>query len=349
MPTSQLPDIQKILIVRLGSLGDIIHTLPAQQSLHHCLPHAQIHWLTETAYAPLVEATPGVTRVWVAGLREWSWQSSPRPFVRLIAALRREHFDLAYDFQGLLKSAVVARVSGARFVTGFGAELTRERLASAFYSHQVVARPGERLHVVDLNLRLADQPGCANGTGPIIPLRIPDVSSRLVREKLAEHGIRRPILLNPGAGWVTKIWPASQYARLAARIQEELGIPVVLTYGPGEEAVVQAFRQAETTIVGFPTSILELAALCRESRLMVAGDTGPLHLAVALGTPTVAVMGPSAAWRNGPYTPRDIVVRRQLPCSDCYKRTCDKFICMDIPVDQVFEAVKKRLQAIDQS
>jgi len=349
MATIQLPHIQKILIVRLGSLGDIVHTLPAQQSLHHCLPDAEIHWLTESAYAQLVEAVPGVTRVWVAGLRKWSWQSSTRPFLHLMRALRREHFDLAFDFQGLVKSAVVARVSGARMVAGFGVELTRERLASAFYSHQAATKPGEKLHVVDLNLRLAHQPGCVNGAGPIIPLRIPDACSRLVRQELAKHGIKQPILLNPGAGWVTKLWPATQYAALAHRIQQELGIPVVLTYGPGEERVVEAFQQAGANVFSFPTSIMELAALCRESRLMVAGDTGPLHLAVALGIPTVAVMGPSAVWRNGPYTTADIVVKRQLPCSDCYKRTCDKFICMDIPVEQVFQAVKERLRAIEQS
>ncbi len=348
MATTQLPHIQKILIVRLGSLGDIIHTLPAQQSLHHCLPDAQIHWLTESAYVPLLETVPGVTRVWVAGLRKWSWQSSPKPFLGLIRALRREHFDLAFDFQGLLKSAVVARVSGARLVAGFGAELTRERLASAFYSHQAAAKSEEKLHVVDLNLRLAHQPGCANGIGPVIPLGIPDAPTRLVRQKLANHGINRPILLNPGAGWETKLWPATQYAALAARIQHELGIPVVLTYGPGEEAVVGAVQEAGASVFSFPTSILELAALCRESRLMVGGDTGPLHLAVALGTPTVAIMGPSAVWRNGPYTAGDIVVKRQLPCSDCYKRTCDKFICMDISVEQVFEAVVKRLRAAEQ-
>jgi len=337
------PQIRKILIVRLGSLGDIIHTLPAQQLLHRCLPHAQIHWLTEGTYAPLLEAVPGVARVWVAGLRKWSWQSSPKPFVRLIRGLRHERFDLALDFQGLLKSAVVARVSGARRVAGFGAELTRERWASSFYLQQAAARPEEKLHVVDLNLRLATQQGCANGIGPLIPLLIPDASTQLVRERLATRGISRPILLNPGAGWVTKLWPAAQYASLAAKIQQKLGMPVVLTYGPGEESVVEAVEKAGANVFSFPTSILELAALCRESRLMVAGDTGPLHLAVALGTPTVAIMGPSAVWRNGPYTAGDIVVKRQLPCSDCYKRTCDKFICMDISVEQVFEAVVKRL------
>ena len=347
MPTSELPPIHKLLIVRLGSLGDIIHTFPAQQLLHHCLPKAEIHWLTEGSYAQLVETLPGVTRVWVAGLRKWSWQSSPKPFVRLISALRHEHFDLAFDFQGLLKSAVVARASGARHVAGFAAEMTRERLASAFYTHQAAPKPGEKLHVVDLNLRLAHQRGCSNGAGPLIPLRIPDASTYLVRDKLARQGINRPILLNPGAGWATKLWPPRQYAALARKIEQDLKISVVLTYGPGEEGVIEAVRQAGANAFSFPTSILELAALCRESRLMVAGDTGPLHLAVALGTPTVAIMGPSAIWRNGPYTSADIVVKRQLPCSDCYKRTCDNFICMDIPVDQVFQAVVKRLGAAE--
>lgn len=344
MPPSQLAQIQKILIVRLGSLGDIVHAFPAQQLLHHCLPQAEIHWLTEKAYAPLIETVPGITRVWIAGLRKWSWQSSPKPFVRLIRALRQERFDVAFDFQGLVKSAAAARLSGAGLVAGFSAGLTRERMASAFYSRRATARAEEKLHVVDLNLRLAHQPGCVDGVGPVIPLQIPEVATRAVQDRLAKQGIRRPILLNPGAGWATKLWPPSRYGALAERIQQELRIPVVVTFGPGEEDVIEAVRRSAVDVCSFPTSILELAALCQEARLMVAGDTGPLHLAVALGTPTVAIMGPSATWRNRPYTPDDIVVRRNLPCSDCYKRTCDKFICMEIPLEQVFDAVVERLR-----
>ncbi|RPI29442.1 MAG: lipopolysaccharide heptosyltransferase family protein [Acidobacteria bacterium] len=355
MARNQRPAIRKILIVRLGSLGDIIHAMPAQQQLHRCLPLAEIHWLTETAYVPLLESVPGITRIWVAGLRKWSWRGSSRPFVQLIRALRREHFDLALDFQGLLKSAIVARLSGARLVAGFGPALTRERLASSFYSDRVAAKPEEKLHVVDLNLRLAERPGCTNGNhappfdstaprrAPIIPLEIPEAAGSRVRQKLAENRIERPILLNPGAGWATKLWPAGHYAQLAGRIQDELEIPVVLTYGPGEESIIEEVKQATSGCCSFPTSIPELAALCRESRLMIAGDTGPLHLAVALGTPTVAILGPSPIWRNGPYDPADLVVKRHLPCSNCLKRTCDQFICMNIAVEEVFDAVVRRL------
>ncbi len=344
---------RKILIVRLGSLGDIVHALPAQQQLHRMHPEAQIHWLTESPYVPLLTCVPGITKVWVVGLRQWSWRSSTKPFVKLLGRLRQERFDLALDFQGLMKSAAVAKLSGARHVHGFGAASTRERLASIFYSHRVEPRPEENLHVVEMNLRLAvQQPNSSNGgsqqfsgngRASLVPLQIPEEAAKSVREKLAESRIDRPILLNPGAGWVTKQWPAHKYASLARRIQEELRVPVVLTHGPGEEDIIEEIQQAGPRFCSFPTTILELAALCRESRLMVAGDTGPLHLAVALGTPTVAIMGPSAVWRNGPHAPADIVIKRHLPCSNCYKRTCDQFICMNIPVDEVFNAVVRRL------
>ncbi len=155
----------------------------------------------------------------------------------------------------------------------------------------------------------------------------------------------KPILVNPGAGWVTKLWPLKDYAALLLRIQEELGRATLLTYGQGEEDMVEEIRAilAPHPLEAFPTTLLQRAALCRRSRLLIAGDTGPLHLAVALGTPTVAILGPTSPWRNGPFNQEDQIVKRYLPCSNSYKRTCNEFICMDIPVKDVFDAVTRRL------
>lgn len=333
---------QKVLIVRLGSLGDVVHAIPAQQCLHSYFPHAEIHWISKAPYLTLLSHIPGISRVWRADFDTWSWSSSQECW-KTVRALRREKFDYAIDFQGLFKSALLARWAGARHVVGFAAGQTREPFVSLLYSRTPRVKE-ERLHVVDLNLRLVSLLGCSGDGKGLLPLRIPAESEQSVQRCLNEAGIERPVLINPGAGWVTKLWPTANYGQLADRIQRELNLPVVLTYGPGEETLVEEVQAASSTqLCRFPTSVLELAALCRKARLMVAGDTGPLHLAVALGTPSVSIMGPSTAWRNGPHQAADLVVQRRLPCSDCYKRTCNHFICMDISVEEVFSSVVRRL------
>jgi lipopolysaccharide heptosyltransferase I len=335
----------KILIVRLSSLGDILHVIPAQQGIARQRPEVEVHWVVEGAFAPLVRRVTGVSRVWEARLRDWRL-AAVTGALGLIRALRRERFELALDFQGLLKSGVLARLSGARRVVGLAARHLREPRASHFYTHQVDFPSSPGRHVIEINYELARFCGCNGSADPRVPLQVPPEADEYVGEQLRLLGVERPLLFNPGAGWVTKLWPAENYARLAKKVKEGLGRAVVFTYGPGEEGLVEQARAvlAPDPLLAFPTNIFELAALCRRSCLMVAGDTGPLHLAVALGTPTVAIMGPTSTWRNGSFNPADKAVQRCLPCSDCYKRTCNKFICMDIPVSEVFDAVVRRLQ-----
>jgi heptosyltransferase I len=337
----------KILIVRLGSLGDIVHTIPAQQQILRRLPNAELHWLAEPVYLPLLASVPGLRAVWQADTRDWrrrpwGWSKA----ASMIKQIRRQRFDLAIDFQGLLKSAFLARLSGAAEVVGFSRENLREPAAGWFYSRTVNVSDSQGKHVVELNTELARFLGCNDQSSPVIPLRIPPEVSARVAETLNGSGAQRPVLINPGAGWATKLWPPDRYALLASRIEEELGLPVVFTFGPDEKPVLEQISKCmgDRPVRSFPTSILELAALCRQSRLMIAGDTGPLHLAVAMETPTVAILGPTTPWRNGPFHVADPVIKRYLPCSDCYKRRCDQFICMEIPVQEVFEAVAHRLQ-----
>jgi lipopolysaccharide heptosyltransferase I len=338
---------QKLLIVKLGSLGDIIHTIPAQQRLTQHFPQAQIHWLTEPPYDTLLDHIPGISRVWLADTKKWRRNLSSLPdSIQLIRGLRQQHFDAALDFQGLVKSALLAKLSGAKRVIGFVAHQSREPASGYFYSETVVGDDGSRPHVVEINLQLAGSLGCSqNGASPLIPLEIPSEAFDYVDDQLGKNNIDKPILVNPGAGWVTKLWPLRNYAQLLLRIHQELGHRIVLTYGPGEEDLVQEIQTATAPhpIAAFPTTFLQLAALCRRSRLLIAGDTGPLHLAVALGTPTVAILGPTSPWRNGPFNERDPIVKRYLFCSNSYKRTCNQFICMNIPVQEVFDAVTRRL------
>ena len=338
---------RKILIVKLGSFGDVIHTIPAQQQIHQHLPDTEIHWLTAPPYAGLLGRIPGIKRVWLADTKKWRKRiTSILESVPLIRSLRRQRFDLALDFQGLVKSAVLARLSGAREVIGFTREQSREPASAYFYSRTLPGDNGSQPHAIEINLELTRSLDCSpNGASPLIPLNIPEEAFSYVDQQLSQAGITRPVLINPGAGWITKRWPAINYGRLLLELRQKAGLPVIVTYGPGEEELVDQMKSSAGSqpLIAFPTDFFQLAALCRRSQLMVAGDTGPLHLAVALGTPTVAILGPTAPWRNGPFNPEDVIVKRYLPCSNSYKRTCDQFICMDIPVKDVFDAVVRRL------
>ncbi len=338
---------RKILIVRLGSLGDIVHAIPSQQSIKRHWPQSEIHWLTEPPYDSLLNSVCGISKVWVADTQKWRRRIfSLREGVSLIQSLRRERFDVVLDFQGLIKSALLGRLSGARQVVGFRPERFKEPAAQYFYSDTVVGDDGSQPHAVEINFQLARFLGCSEESlSPAVPLETGSRELQYVNDHLGRLGIQNPILINPGAGWVTKLWPAKSYAQLFVKIREETGLPVIFTYGPGEEALIETIRDAAAPhfVATFPTDFLQFSALCRRSQLLVGGDTGPLHLAVSLGTPTVAILGPTASWRNGPFNPQDEIIKRDLPCSNSYKRTCDQFICMDIPVQQVFDAVVRRL------
>lgn len=346
----------KLLIVRLSSLGDVIHTIPAQQQIADHLGQAEIHWVTEPPFDSLLHHIPGISRLWVADTRKWRRRiSGLREMLQLVSSLRGERFDIALDFQGLAKSAVMARLSGATQVVGLPSRELREPVATWFYTDiaraadRSLSSPGEsnRRHVVEINLELARFVGCSKGSSALIPLRIPPQATRCVKEKLHGLGMTHPILINPGAGKAKKLWGARHYANLFLEIRKRLGLPAMFTYGPGEEHLIDEIQRViePLPVPTFATNLLELAALCRQSRLLVAGDTGPLHLAVALGTPTVALMGPTSLWRNGPFHPDDQVVttNRRSSGRRAWKRPGSMD---DIRVEEVFGAVVRRLELV---
>ena len=337
---------RKILLVRLGSLGDVVHAAPAQQLLIRILPRAEIHWLTEPPYAEFLRHVPGIHRVWTADTKAWRRKlSSPLAIARFVVGLQREGFDAVFDFQGLLKSAILSRLTGSGCVVGFPASRLRERQSRFFYTCKVEIQSGER-HQIELNRDLVDPPCSEAPVGSRIPLDIPPAADEFLDEQFEKLRLTDPVLLNPGAGWPTKRWEVRRWVELAERIVEELQLSVLFTHGPGEEALMRKALAAGPKVVKtFPSSILELAALCKRSRLMVAGDTGPMHLAVAMGTPVVALIGPGRSWRTGPFNPHDIVVQHERLCPHPYKRKCKDHYCMDFPVARVFEAVVERLES----
>ncbi|MBI4483535.1 MAG: glycosyltransferase family 9 protein [Acidobacteria bacterium] len=325
----------KILIVKLSSLGDLIHTLPAAAALRQAYPHARIDWLVEPAGRSLLELCPLVDRILVS-------RKGVRGTLTTVVQLRREGYDAALDFQGLWKSAVLTRLSGARFRLGFAREYLREPSAAWLYTHRV--RPGSpHLHRIDANLALAEAAGAAAGN-PGFPLVSRPEDDAYVQEKLEELGLKRFAVLNPAAGWPTKEWPVERYAALAKRFPAELGLDTLWTWGPGEDHFFTHLQRLAVAVRTFPTTVPQMIPLLRSATLFVGGDTGPMHLACALGTPVVAILGPTSPWHNGPFSPEDAVAFRPLPCSHCYRRKCPtETECLNISVDEILEAAARRL------
>jgi ADP-heptose:LPS heptosyltransferase len=262
-------------------------------------------------------------------------------------ALRARRYDVALDFQGLWKSAAWARLSGARRVVGFAGRWRRES-PSALLVGERVELPSEAVHVIDKNLALLrplgiDALGLREFPLPEAPAsaeRVDRVLPGLVREPFA--------ILNPGGGWASKLWPPESFGAVALGLRER-GLSSVVTWGPGEEALADRVVAASSgaAVRCFATSLLDYVALARRARLVVAGDTGTLHLACAVGTPVVALFGPTDPARNGPFSPRDEVVRRVPPCAPCHRRVCPRHegIMATIPHGEVLGAIDRRLAA----
>lgn len=348
MKTTNTLPTKKILIVRFGSLGDIVHGLPAAGELDRRYAGARIDWLCERPYQELLESVPFISRVWGADTKKWRKSiSGLRSYSRLVKKLREETFDLVYDFQGLMKSALTARLAKGGETIGFDKAQLREKPSRFFYDRPVTIAPGKR-HQVEYALDLVSPPRFMGRASARISFKYSTECLNYLKHHLARNKILEPpVLLNPGAAWETKRWELERFVKLGELLQKT-GFPVIWTIGPGEEKLLEKARRLSTVpVVSFPTSILQLSALCSRSRLMVAGDTGPLHLAVASGTPTVAILGPALPWRTGPFHPDDEIVMHQKTCPRPYSRTCKDHFCMDISVEDVFTASLRRLEKED--
>src|SRR5688572_12172199 len=327
----------KVLVVRLGSLGDLVHTLPAVAALRRAHPAATIDWLVERPHREFLALVPILSEIVVLENR------TARAWLAARGALRARNYDVALDFQGLLKSAALARLSGAARVLGFDAAALRERMASPFYTEQVEV--GEGRHVIDKNLRLASALGAATDE-LAFPLREIDSPAATA---LAAAGLSRFALLNCGAAWPNKRWPPDRFGQIAGWLRDTHGLRSVVLWGPGEEAIAGAVVAASggAAVAAPTTSLSDLVALSRRAALMVSGDTGPTHIAAAVGTPVVALFGPTNPARNGPWRAEDRSIARYHACDCHYERRCrhdDSRWCLaTIGVDEVIAAIDTRL------
>jgi heptosyltransferase I len=344
----------RILIVRLSSLGDILHTLPALAGLRAAYPNARIDWLVAKKCEFLLSAVRGINTIHVLDTSSLlhfppdvtAWRS----FVNLIRNLREVRYDYSFDFQGLLKTALLGAVSRTATRWGFSGDLVRERPAHWFYL-KTLAKPKTPVHVVALNQMLA-QLGGALPAPVCCDFKVSESDRLYVDSILKEKRLHDFIVINPGGGWPTKRWKPERYGALAEKIRAELGLPVVVTTGPGEEILYRLIedRGKNADLFHFPISFLQLIPLLKQARMFIGGDTGPFHLACALGAPTVGIFGPTLPVRNGPWQESDETVFHPLPCSACHARICATGNeCMDISMEEVYSAVMRRLNKTEDS
>ena len=364
------PRFESLLVVRLSAMGDIIHTLPAAAALRQAFPHATLGWLIEERWAELLctlrhpragrrsPQRPLVDCVHSVNTAEWrrapfsfnTWQQMAAG----LSQLRGIQYDAAIDFQGAVRSALLARWSGAPIV--YGSAQPRENVASMFYTRNVLLKT-QGTHVVEQALALVG----AVVSSASVPTAI--ISSAIIPTPTAEARVEFPVdpdaenkiagftadvndfaILNPGAGWGAKRWPVERYGQVAKELAKD-GLCSLINYGPGEEELAVAVEAAgEGAARKISCSISELIALTRRARLFIGGDTGPMHLAAALKIPVVAIFGPTNPARNGPFGTRSTVLRSASSMTDHTRRREPEQGLLQITIGEVVAATRKLLQ-----
>jgi len=347
------PRIQSLLIVRLSAMGDIIHTLPAAAALRQFFPNATLGWLIEERWTELLctlryprsgprsPQRPLVDRVHAVNTGEWrralfsfnTWQQMATG----LSELRGIRYDAVIDFQGAVRSALLARWSGAAAV--YGDVQPRENAASMFYTRKMIT---SGTHVVEQAIALAEA---------LIPTPIPEAAVEFPIDPDAERKIAEAtaeldgfVILNPGAGWGAKMWPTERYAQVARELAKD-GVCSLVNYGPGEEELATAVeRESNGAARKISCSVSELIALTRRARLLIGGDTGPLHLAAALKIPVVAIFGPTNPARNGPFGTRAVVLRSASSMTDHTRHREPEQGLLEITAEQVAAGARELLR-----
>lgn len=343
---------ERLLIVRLSAMGDVIHTLPAAQALREAYPEAMIGWLIEERWAELLCA-PGAPRRglrsaqrplvdWVHTVNLKGWRKSLfemqtiEQIARVWNDVRAAKYQVAVDLQGAMRSAALARWSGAPVV--YGVAESRESPSSLWYTRQVIARG---THVIEQNLSVVEAVTQRKVAVPEVNFPIDPAAEMVTGEMM--RGIRDYAILNPGAGWGAKRWPAARYGEVARQLDRE-GVHCFVNCGPGEEQLGEQVSTASGgTAKALQLTITELIALTRGAKLFVGGDTGPLHLAAALRVAVVAIFGPTDPARNGPYGTRSVVLRSPTSSTTHARNPKPDEGMLEISVGAVVDAARSLL------
>lgn len=331
--------METIAIIRLSSLGDIVHTLPAFQALRLRFPAARITWIAESPGAALLNNFPGIDQVVPFDLKSWRGVPARVRYLARFVRRWRGQFGVVLDFQGLIKSALLAFLLGGRRL-GFGRRNAREPLASLFYSRRAAYFPEER-HVIYKNLHLLSLAGIS-ASAVEYPLR-EWLPTQLLADFIAQRGWRGRdwIILNVGGGWPSKILSAGQWLRIAAGLHNDRRLVLLWGNEKERETAEEVSRQSGVPLAPF-MRFADLIYFVARARLVVSADTLALHLADMTRTPAVGIFGPSSPERNGPLFPGSQAVFHKLDCSFCYRRKCGTMNCLhDIVIEDIIKAARR--------
>ncbi len=347
---------QRILIVKLSAIGDVVQTLPVVEALRAEFPLARIDWVVEEDAADLLAGHPALDRVIVSRRKSWQkeifkkgkFRETARDLRRFLRDLRSREYDWVIDNHGIFKSGVIAGLTRGRRKIGFQRTRKISDEGNSLFTNERYRPLDIERHALERYLDLIAQVGV-----PVDGVRFryePDEAARKKADSLLlENGSPRPwIVIHPLAKWPTKQWPAENFIALAEALGEA-GASVVFTGSPGdvetiEEMVKRIRRPARVLNLAGRTNLRELAAVFSSADLVLSTDTGPMHLAAAVAAPLIALFGPTAPWRTGPYGKENVVLRKALACSPCFKKSCPTMECMkSLSVHEVLGAVNEKL------
>jgi len=338
VPLSPAP--RRILIFKPSAIGDVVHTLPILGLLKRRWPEARISWLVTPVCAPLVEGHPLVDEVILFNRKRFghAWRSptAMTAFFRSLRLLREKQFDWVVDFQGLFRSGLMTLATGAPVRVGF--DDAREG-APWFYTHAVSSGGWWHQHATGRYLHLAEALGCE--MSPVEYEFAVDDADRAVAAKLVGHDRPYAVLI-PGTHWLTKRWPVERFADVVAPLKQRFGLESIVAGSP-DDAVLGNSIGGALNLCG-RTTLRQTIALLEKASLVIANDSGPMHIASALGRPLVALFGPTNPILTGPYGRLDSVIRLGISCAPCYSRTCSHCSCLRwLQIEPVLKLAEKQM------
>ncbi len=342
----------RILIVKFSAIGDVVHTLPALNALRRRYPDAHITWLVEEAAADLVVGHPALDRVLVSKRKRWlgeltsrHWRRGLKEMKAFVKELRDTRYDMLFDFQAAIKGAALIAMVRAKRKIGFDRGLEHQEHSYLVLNERIPAVSME-IHALERGLLLLEAVGIpCERIEYNLPVSAKDRhrASSLLCNRSGRSSSGPAIAINPMAKWETKLWPGERFARLADRLIAHYGATVYFTGSPDDRPVIDQIQntmQSDSVNLAGRTGLMELAALYQDMDCVISTDTGPMHIAAAVGAPTAALFGPTADWRTGPYGDGHRIVSANPQCRPCFKRRCDTMHCMrEIRVDHVLEQV----------
>jgi heptosyltransferase-1 len=330
--------IKKILVVKPSSLGDIVHSLPFLNAINACFPNASIHWVIAKGLEGILEGHPMIHKLWVINKDDWKRIGNLKATVSelqgLFRNLKKERYDIAFDLQGLLRSGVITSATDAPVRIGFREAREGSRF---FYTHKIEG--GKNIHAVDRYLKMAQFVGC-DVSSIVFPLQSGTRKSSSVHTSLCsgEYAV-----IVPGARWKTKKWPAEKFGKLASN----LPLRTIVVGGKNEKDIagkIVSLSDGRATSLAGRTDLVELIEVMKHARFVVSNDSGPMHIAAALGVPVFAIFGPTDPEKTGPYGKGHTVIRENIPCAPCFRRACADPKCMTaLSAERVYRIIMNKL------